>query len=340
MQLSPLNMAAFRFRLSPVGLLVILSSILLLASSVLAAPSPSPAKLVARKDKYPSKEDCESHLKKDEPAKDTSIFFTGLAKKAMNEVKTYAVDHGLTHVTNVYTPKQFTNVGEYEGTDEERRAFQEAFSAVYAEHTSGKAYLMMDLEKKPKKDSIFYSVEFPALRDGGDVSEIIWLDINNKPDDPTKETKTWWKKGDDDPPADDAAVGPEEDRIGEEDAPSPEPEPLRPECKDTDTLSRLPFNVFSGSAGNIYDDFCPAVEGDLKAELTWTVNSDGTRKESKRKRTPPPNPNTYVDWKFELTWSPNGDASGCKSSCADAYASIANSLCGHLGGECSPLKFP
>ena len=78
---------------------------------------------------------------------------------------------------------------------------------MYAEKTSGKAYLMMDLNTKPKSTSIFYSVEFPALKASGNVDEIIWLDINAKPDDPTKITKTWWKKGEKDPPTDSATGG-------------------------------------------------------------------------------------------------------------------------------------
>ncbi len=57
----------------------------------------------------------------------------------------------------------------------------------------------MDLKKKPKDKSIFYSVEFPAMKASGNVDKIIWLDINDRPSDPTKETRVWWKKGDSDP---------------------------------------------------------------------------------------------------------------------------------------------
>lgn len=136
-------MASFRFKLIYLGLFGILSWIMLLSSAgntVLAAPATSPANLVSRKPRFPSRAECESHLKKHQPRKDRSIFFTGLVKTDINAVKAYAEKHELNHVSNVYKPHQFTNVGEYVGKAAERFEFQKDFSAVYAEHTQGKAY--------------------------------------------------------------------------------------------------------------------------------------------------------------------------------------------------------
>lgn len=156
-----------------------------------------------------------------------SIFFTSLiTRKEINAVKKYAEDHGLTYVTIVYNPKTFTDTGNYEGTDVEKFQFQKDFSAVYAENTKGTAYLMMDLSKKPKAASIFYSVEFPAMVASGEVDKVVWLDINNKPDDPTSIATTWWKKGETIPPAEDAVVADGEDDVGspeESEAPPPPP---------------------------------------------------------------------------------------------------------------------
>ncbi|KAL1968184.1 hypothetical protein VTN77DRAFT_2019 [Rasamsonia byssochlamydoides] len=202
-------MLFFRVKSLSIFFFGLLSWILLLSSpsgTALAAPV-SPGEITARaplpappkpKPKFPSKSDCENKLKKGQPPENKSIFFTGLNRQAMNQVKSYAISHSLTHVGAVY-PDGFTNVGQYEGSGTEQRDFQKAFSEVYAEHTSGTAYLMMDYNEKPGKNSIFYSVEFKAMKASGKVDKIVWLDINNKPADPKTVDKIWWKKGDPDP---------------------------------------------------------------------------------------------------------------------------------------------
>ncbi|KAI9892736.1 MAG: hypothetical protein M1814_001156 [Vezdaea aestivalis] len=114
---------------------------------------------------------------------------------------------------------------------------------------------------------------------------------------------------------------------------SPAPIKADPKC-DTKALSGVPFNVFHGSAGNVYDKFCDAVGKDQKTKLTWNVNAKGDLKPKRRrsKRTPPPNPDGYDSYNFELNWAPAGSAA-CSPSCKDAFASIANSPCGHQGGQ-------
>lgn len=109
---------------------------------------------------------------------------------------------------------------------------------------------------------------------------------------------------------------------------------IEPKC-DTNALSGIPYNVFDGSAGNIYGNFCDAVGKDRKTKLTWHVDSRGDRKNSKRylryKRTLPSNPDAYRTFDFELEWAPtSGD---CSIKCNDAYAAMALSPCGHQGGQ-------
>ena len=120
-------------------------------------------------------------------------------------------------------------------------------------------------------------------------------------------------------------------------ASTPTPAPKSdPKCDDN-ALSGVPYNVFSSSAGNVYSKFCDAVGKAQQTKLTWTVDSSGNQKTSSSRRsghdrrTPPPNPSAYSSYNFELDWAP---ASGsCNTDCSDAYSAIANSPCGHQGGE-------
>jgi hypothetical protein len=122
------------------------------------------------------------------------MYFTGLrTRKDINTAKRYAEEHGLTHVSKVY-PVGFTDLGGYSGTDEEKRQFQKDFSKVYAEKTSGTAYLMIDDDKEPASDSIFYTVEFKAMKDGGQVDKILRFPFTNPPADPKSATKVYWTK--------------------------------------------------------------------------------------------------------------------------------------------------
>ena len=98
---------------------------------------------------------------------------------------------GLVHVGLSY-PTRWTNPGQYTGTQDEQRKWQENFSRLYAEGTSGDAYLMMDSNKSPVSDSIFGTVEFPAMRDGGKVSKILQYNFTNPPETPQDTTKRFW----------------------------------------------------------------------------------------------------------------------------------------------------
>ena len=167
----------------------------LFATSIQASPIADPLfgpVPVIIKPKFPSKSDCESKIKTVD--KDKSMYFTGLKTRGeINTAKKYATDHGLIHVSSVY-PDGYTDVNRYEGSDDEKRAFQEAFSQVYAEKTSGTAYLMLDDGQDPADTSIFKTIEFKAMKDGGHVDKILRFPYNNPPDDPKSSNSEFWKK--------------------------------------------------------------------------------------------------------------------------------------------------
>ena len=72
-----------------------------------------------------------------------------------------------------------------------------------------------------------------------------------------------------------------------------------PKC-DITLVSGLPANVFNP---NTYIQFCEAVEKDPKTQLWWMMDDMGHQlpwKKDKFKRTPPPNPDLYNDFKIGL----------------------------------------
>lgn len=95
-----------------------------------------------------------------------------------------------------------------------------------------------------------------------------------------------------------------------------------PEC-DMDNASGLPANVFRP---NTYTKFCEAVEKDPKKELNWIVGVDGNEIPRLRsKRSPPPNPDAYNDYKIALSW--NGGDDSCGKGCKDAFDTMAQGQC-------------
>jgi hypothetical protein len=116
----------------------------------------------------------------------------------------------------------------------------------------------------------------------------------------------------------------------------PTPAPLPgPEC-DSTLSSKVPWNVFSPG---VYTNFCNTLNGGDKTQaFTQSVDSKGNvitavqaRKRNIFGRTPPPNPNTYSGYTFELDWS-GGDGS-CSSDCSNIFNTIAISVCGHTAGD-------
>jgi hypothetical protein len=106
-------------------------------------------------------------------------------------------------------------------------------------------------------------------------------------------------------------------------------------------LSGIPYNVFHGEPGNIYDKFCFYLD-DSSVSFEWIVDAHGNKqpqsKKSARasKRTPPPNPKAYETFDFKLRWELSNKGDGCVQnveSCMAAFAKLANSQCGHQGGK-------
>ncbi|KAL8762799.1 MAG: hypothetical protein Q9184_001281 [Pyrenodesmia sp. 2 TL-2023] len=148
--------------------------------------------------KLPSLGDCRSRITV--PDKDKSLYFTALkpGREEPNKAKAYGESHGLTHVSRVY-PQHFTEINRYSGSAKEKRQFQMDFSQVYAERTSGIAYLMLDDGKNAAPESIFYSIEFEKMKHGGRVDKILRIPFTNPPDDPTKSNEEYWVKPSDAP---------------------------------------------------------------------------------------------------------------------------------------------
>ncbi|KAI4265617.1 MAG: hypothetical protein L6R38_009287 [Xanthoria sp. 2 TBL-2021] len=123
---------------------------------------------------------------------DHQILITILRIKA---AKKYALQHGLTHVTACY-PDKFTDKGQYKENLNAFGQFLRDFSQAYAEKTEGIAYLMLDDNQNAAPDSIFYAVEFEAMKNGGHVDRILQFpfDGGKGVDDPTKAKKIYWEK--------------------------------------------------------------------------------------------------------------------------------------------------
>ncbi|KAF5525330.1 hypothetical protein CGCA056_v003422 [Colletotrichum aenigma] len=108
-----------------------------------------------------------------------------------------------------------------------------------------------------------------------------------------------------------------------------------PTCKND--ASPIPYNVFSGSDGIIYKEFCQ--EWDAKSGLRMVVDSKGTSKIPKPqlgRRTPPASQDTWLKYNFELNYKPETGAQAgaqCKVTCKDAFTAFANSKCGQKGGQ-------
>lgn len=172
------------------GLALLVSLLLWISASVvLATPIRlASADLEKRKPALPSLQDCKDKFTA--PPKNEAMYFTGLkTRKEINKAKEYAEKHNMVHVGLSY-PTSFTNVAEYQGTDEERRTFQENFSKLYAEATKGVAYLLIDVSKSPAEDSIFQTVEIPAMRDGAKVDKILRFPITST--DPRESKNQYW----------------------------------------------------------------------------------------------------------------------------------------------------
>lgn len=159
-----------------------------------------------------SKADLEKNYYKSGPPKDKSCFFTGMdvnngkkPKQNTNEAKKQCKDVGLTTLDQIWNKNNIVQRGEWnKPTNDQYNDLIVWISEIFAEKTSGHAYLLIDKDTKPKDNSIFYSNEFKAMKDGDKVDKIMQVDFKygEKPTlpDASKDDHVWWKKGAADPP--------------------------------------------------------------------------------------------------------------------------------------------
>ena len=101
----------------------------------------------------------------------------------------------------VWKDDTFIEKWQYHGTEREEEAFTENTYWAFAAHSKGRVFLLMPYDKAPRADSLWWKVEWPEIRDGTQVSEVIWVDASpflrgRHPPDPHSITRTWWKRGD------------------------------------------------------------------------------------------------------------------------------------------------
>ena len=98
------------------------------------------------------------------------------------------------------------------------------------------------------------------------------------------------------------------------------------ECADTNALSGVMYNVFYGleKTPNIYDNFCQNIDGNVNFKSVFDAHGnqrDPGPSRRELKRTPPPDPDSYDTFNFELGWEKNDTAQGCGQtveSCREA----------------------
>jgi hypothetical protein len=121
---------------------------------------------------------------------------TALAKKKCRAAKLTTLDE-IWKNKNLLTPGQWKQpIPAAKWND-----FLTWVSEVFAEETSGTAYLLIPDELEPRKNSIFYQTEFPKMKALNKVPEIKRLTFHKSitPKTDSSDVKTWWKKGGADP---------------------------------------------------------------------------------------------------------------------------------------------
>jgi hypothetical protein len=174
----------------------------------------------ADKDELPkSKADLKTKYYKSGPKKDKSCFFTGMDvdnshTPAQNtaEAKKQCKAAKLTTLEMIWNKNNILNQGEWKKpiSAEDWTKFLDWVSEIFAEETTGAAFLLLPDNVKPRKESIFFSKEFKAMKDSGKVDKIMNVKFEDGTTptlpDITKDDRVWWKKGAADPPTRDASA--------------------------------------------------------------------------------------------------------------------------------------
>jgi hypothetical protein len=119
------------------------------------------------------------------------------------------------------------------------------------------------------------------------------------------------------------------------DSSSPDPAP-KPECQ-PEKFSDIPSNIFGSDENSVYGHFCDSwTPGN---ELKMTVDAAGNDRKAKAgltQRTPPPNPNTWSHYNFDLSFEPTDKGKKCALNCKDAYTAMTQA-CSNTGSELACL---
>lgn len=305
------------------GKLGALLGLLLLASPIAAVPTGLTARdgtlhpladtttpvTSAAKDPLPkSKADLKTKFFKAAPKKDKSCFFTGMdidtahnpaqntqeAKKQCKAVK-------LTTLDQIWTKNNIVNPGEWQRpfTNDEFNQVLGWISEVFAEETSGVAYLLIPHGSEARKQSIFYSIEYKAMKDGGKVDKIKRVDfaygttptLPNADDD----NNLWWKKGAADPPT--RPDPPAASSSAPAPAPTPAPAAVTLTCAGTGGSKYINRDGIM----KVIDTFCD------EAAKQGTLDKDSGSIARNYHKDTPEEVNISMDYRPGLNWRPMKD---------------------------------
>jgi hypothetical protein len=125
----------------------------------------------------------------------------------------------------------------------------------------------------------------------------------------------------------------------------PPPVPKIPDCPAV--LTEVPMSIFSSPKSYVYPLFCERWHADLDSRMTLDSAGQNTvpelqfgRKEvTRRKRTPPADVAAYLDWRFELGFTPSKEGGNCQADCNAAYDQISKSCASKDGKSLSLFSF-
>lgn len=193
-------------------------------------------------------------------------------------------------------------------SDQEYTSFLNWVSEIFAEETSGNAFLLIPDRYNPRAESIFYSKEYKAMKDGNKVNKIMRVNFaygTQTPTlpDPSKDDNVWWKKGDADPPT------------GNDPAPAPSSAPPVPSATPTPVAQpppEPPVTLQCHGTGNskyinrdgiikVIDTFCD------EAAKQGTLDKDSGSIARTYHKDTPEQVDIALDYRPGLNWRPMKD---------------------------------
>ena len=170
----------------------------------------STKELSARRPPVPSLQDVRRSINPGQPTENRAWYWTSMKVDIMGFLKMdyWADGYDLLNVygLGVWENADYHYQENYQGTSEQMETFKEDLFRVFGENTKGKMYLIMPYDRAPTTDSYFWRIEWPEIRDRGQVTEIVWIDggivlRGGKLPNPYTVTKVWWRRGDPEPRA-------------------------------------------------------------------------------------------------------------------------------------------